>query len=157
MAVDWKESARELGSQAATGDQARALLGEALRRLHDDGYGRLDQISTLAGQQDAQQADLDSQRSYAERVYNDAPAGAEGTTEQYRQRVGVALWSIARALEREQGFIDADIGYTSGFVDGLRKALSAAGGVIPPLVSALPWWVLPAVLLVAFFYVRRIL
>jgi hypothetical protein len=158
MATDWKTSARDLGAAAETGRQARALLGEALNRLHDDGYLRLEQVSTLAGQRDEIAGDLDNQRMYAERVYGDVPLEDEAPlADQMRTRVGVALWSIARALEREQGYIDADIGYLSGFVEGLRRVFEAAGGLAPKLADAIPWWVWLLLVAAAAFYVRRIL
>jgi hypothetical protein len=155
MAVDWKDQARQLGAAAETGAQGRALLGEALTRLHDDGYEQLGDISTLADQREAVQEDLDAARSYAERVYGDLPTGDEPLDSRAQQRVGVALWSIAGALQREHQTATDDIGYISGFVDGLRKIGNTAGVVLPKLADALPWWVLPAVALVVFIYVKK--
>lgn len=157
MATDWKDAARELGSKAATGDQGRALLGEALNRLHSDGYGRLDQVTTLAGQRDEAQSGLDNARTYAENVYNDLPMGDGELDAHTQQRVGVALWSVAGALEREQSFVSDDIGYLAGFYEGLRKAADAAGSVVPKIADAVPWWLWLLVAVAAFFYVRRLL
>jgi hypothetical protein len=157
MATDWKDASRELGSKAAIGDQGRALLGEALNRLHSDGYDRLELVTTLAGQRDEAQSGLDNARTYAENVYNDLPLGDGELDGHTQQRVGVALWSIAGALERQQSFINDDISYTAGFYEGLRKIAEGAGAIVPKIADAVPWWLWVLVAAAAFFYVRRLL
>jgi hypothetical protein len=154
---DVKEQIRELGAQAATGDQARALLGAAVTRLHTDGYEKLDDISTIVGLRAEVQSALDIGRAQADKIYAALPPGDAPLSLTQQNQVGAVLWFIAGALAREQQTADEGLGYLQGFFNGLKEVVGDAGALVPKLADALPWWVIPAAVVGAFLYLRRFL
>src|SRR5690242_18560334 len=104
--ADVKEQIRELGAQAATGDQGRALLGAALTRLHNEGFEQLDEITTMAGLRDEVLSSLEIGRTQAEKLYAALPEGDAPLSATEQTQIGAVLWFIAGALAREHAQAD---------------------------------------------------
>lgn len=128
-ATDTAFAIADVAAKVNTIGQARAVLGTVTATLAK-AYGRLDELTNLAGLRDEARSRLDSVNAFAGRVYatwnDDAELQDEEISAVNATKVGICMAQANDVLKDVEELANEDFW---NFAELLRESLAAAGGL----------------------------